>query len=136
MKSLSAFCLLVLAALLALPQIASAQLLPDQRVFDFRNLVALYAKRYAPYDWKKQALGFDVFDIQPWLDRVRTAKDDLEFFEIEAEYVGKFQDTHSGFSMTSSFSANLGMTVDIYDGKVLIDSINRALLPVAAYPFQ
>src|SRR5262245_5177400 len=38
--------------------------------------------------------------------------------------------------MTSSFRANLGMTVDIFDGKVLIDSINRAQLPLATYPFQ
>ena len=113
----------------------SAQLLPEQRVFDFQNLSALYAKRYSPYDWKRQVFGFDLFDIKPWLDRVRAAKDDLEFFEIEAEYVASLQDTHSSFSMTSSFSANLGMTVDIYDGKVLIDSINRGLLPQASFPF-
>src|SRR5262249_55336669 len=129
MKSISI--ILVLAALVTLPQPASAQLTADQRVLDFQNLVALYAKRYAPYDWKKQALGFDLLNISPWIARVRAATDDLEFFEIEAEYVGMFQDTHSGFSMTSSFNATLGMTVDIYDGKVLIDSINRAQLPTA-----
>lgn len=125
-----------LVTLVALPSPLPAQLLPDQRVFDFQNLVALYAKRYAPYDWKRQALGFDLFDIKPWLDRVRTARDDLEFFEIEAEYVANLQDTHAGFQMTSSFRANLGITVDIYDGKVLIDSINRAALPPADFPFQ
>ena len=134
MKSLSMSLLLV--ALLALPEQTSAQLLPDQRIFDFQNLAALYAKRYAPYEWKRRALGFDLFDIQPWLDRVRAAKSDLEFFEIEAEYVGNLNDTHAGFSMTSSFRANLGITVDIYGGKVLIDSINRTILPLAHYPFQ
>jgi C-terminal processing protease CtpA/Prc len=113
----------------------SAQLLPEQRALDFQNLAALYAKRYAPYDWKKLAFGFDLFQIKPWLDRVQAAKDDLEFFEIEAEYVASLQDTHSSFSMTSSFTANLGITVDIYDGKVLIDSINRGLLPQASFPF-
>jgi len=136
MRTFQTFLLLVLALLFALPQTASAQLLADQRVLDFQNLAALFAKRYAPYDWKKQAFGFDLLDLQPWIDRVRNAKDDLEFFEIEGEYVGKFQDTHSGFQMTSTFSATLNMTVDIYDGKVLIDTINRALLPVTTYPFQ
>lgn len=116
--------------------VLSAQLSPDQRSQDFQNLVALYAKRYAPYDWKRQALKFDAFDIRPWLDRINAAQSDLEFFEIEAEYVANLQDTHSGFQMTSSFRANLGMTVDIYDGKVLIDSINRVLLPASNYPFQ
>jgi hypothetical protein len=115
---------------------ASAQLTVDQRVHDFQNLAALYAKRYAPADWKRVALGFDLFDLKPWLDRVRAAKDDLEFFEIEAEYVGRLQDTHSGFAMPSSFRANLGFTVDIYDGKVLIDSINRTTLPAATFTVQ
>jgi hypothetical protein len=116
--------------------IVHAQLLPQQRVLDFENLVALFAKRYAPYDWKKQALGVDLFNIQPWLARVQAAPDDLTFYEIEAEYVAQLQDTHTGFSMTSIFSANLGITVDIYDGRVLIDSINRTVLPALKFPFQ
>src|SRR5689334_17735537 len=121
--------------LLAVAGSMPAQLSTEQRVFDFQNLSALYAKRYAPADWKGKAFGFDLFDIKPWLDRVRAAKSDLEFFEIEGEYAASLQDTHTYFFMTSSFNANLGITVDIYDGKVLIDSINRARLPVSTYPF-
>jgi C-terminal processing protease CtpA/Prc len=127
---------LLLALLLGVSHTASAQLTVDQRVHDFQNLAALYAKRYAPADWKRRSFGFDLFDIKPWLERVRAAKDDLEFFEIQAEYVANLNDTHTGFQMTSSFRANIGMTVDIYDGKVLIDSINRGTLPVATFPFQ
>src|SRR5207302_1128716 len=64
------------------------------------------------------------------------------------EYVAKLQDTHTGFQMNSSFAARLGgtplpggitllgLTVDIYDGKVLIDSISRTGLPSSIYPFQ
>jgi hypothetical protein len=126
---------LFVVLMLVLAQPGSAQLLPQQRLHDFENLVALFSKRYAPYDWKKQAVAFDLFDIEPWLARVKAAKDDLEFFEIQAEYVARLQDTHAGFSMTSSFRADLGMTVDIYDGRVLIDSINRVLLPASRYPF-
>jgi Peptidase family S41/PDZ domain len=95
----------------------------------------MFAKRYAPADWKKQAFGFDVFDVKPWLARVAAAKDDLEFFEIEAEYVAALNDVHTGFQMNSTFAASLGFTVDIYDGKVLVDSINRSLLPTRDYPF-
>src|SRR5215468_8888896 len=86
----------------------SAQLSTDQRVFDFQSLAALFEKRYAPADWKFQAFGFDLFDLKPWLDRVRAAKDDLEFFEIEAEYVAKLQDTHTGFQIPSNYAARLG----------------------------
>lgn len=101
-----------------------------------RTWPLFYAKRYAPAEWKKATFGVDIFDIRPYLDRIRASKDDLEFFEIEAEYVASLQDSHSGFFMTSSFQASLGITVDIYEGKVLIDSINRAVLPQARYPFS
>jgi hypothetical protein len=37
-----------------------AQLTVEQRTHDFVNLAALYAKRYAPYEWKKQLYGFDL----------------------------------------------------------------------------
>jgi hypothetical protein len=118
------------------PAALYGQLTPEQRVQDFQNLAALYAKRYAPYEWKKQAVGFDVMDIAGWLGRIRGAKDDLEFYEIQAEYVASLQDTHSSFQTPGGFSARLGFTTDIYDGKVLIDGITRSSLPESKYPFQ
>jgi C-terminal processing protease CtpA/Prc len=132
---------------MVLSEPVSAQLTADQRLLDFQNLAALFAKRYAPADWKRQALNFDVSNLKPWLDRVAAAKDDLEFFEIEAEYVADLQDTHTGFQNSSSFVARLGagpvpggiligMLVDVYDGKVLIDLVSRTLLPAATFPFQ
>jgi hypothetical protein len=124
-----------LAVLITTPIVSSAQLLPEQRLADFQSIVSLYDKRYAPFAWKNQAFGVDVFNVQPWVDRIKAAKNDLEFLEIEAQYVAQLQDTHSAFSMGSNFTATLGMTVDIYDGKVLIDGINRVTLPAATYPF-
>jgi len=124
----------IIATLVASP--AWAQLTVEQKLHDFENMAALYAKRYAPYEWKRQLFGFDLLDIGPWLDRVARSADDLEFFEIALEYVASLDDTHSSFSMPSNFSANLGFSVDIYDDRVLIDSINRTRLPVQQYPFQ
>jgi C-terminal processing protease CtpA/Prc len=114
----------------------SAQLSRDEKFHDFENLAALYAKRYAPYEWKRAAVGFDLYDIGPWLNRVSRSKDDLEFMEICAEYVARLDDTHSWFRVPSTFAANAGFTVDIYDGRVLIESINRFLLPANRFPFQ
>jgi hypothetical protein len=42
---------------LALPSFG--QLTVDQKVFDFQALAGLYAKHYAPYDWKLAQFGFD-----------------------------------------------------------------------------
>jgi len=125
---------LFLLAILALP--LAAQLTPDQRVFELQALAATYARNYAPYEWKKQLYNFDLFDLRPWVARARAAKDDIEFFEIASEYVASLRDTHTSYFLPSTFVASTGLHADLYDGKVIIDSINRTLLPVARFPFQ
>jgi hypothetical protein len=113
----------------------SAQLSTAQRELDFRTLAAIYARKYAPLDWKREAVGFDGRDLAAWLERVRNAGSDLEFLEICAEYVASFDDFHSYFRAPSTFIARLDFTVDVFDGKVLIETIARSALPVSQYPF-
>jgi len=115
---------------------ARAQATTEQRILDFQHLAGIYAQYYAPYEHKKQLFNYDLFQLQPWIDRVRRAKDDLEFYEIQAEYVAALNDTHSTFQMLSSFRAGAPLDADIYDGKVLIDFINRTALPASEYPFE
>ncbi len=113
-----------------------AQLSTDQKVADFRHLAALYAKQYAPYEWKRDTQGFDLLNITPWLERIRSARDDLDFYEICVDYVASLDDAHDAYSLPSTYLATLNFAVDIYDGKALIDSITRSRLPVADYPFE
>lgn len=114
----------------------AAQLTPAQKDADFRYLAGIYAKRYSSVEWKQKLSGFDALVLGPWLNRVARSKDDLEFYEICAQYVAALEDTHVSFSVPSDFFASLGFTVDLYDGKPLIDSINRARLPAARFPFD
>jgi hypothetical protein len=126
-----------LAALLislSLTYPAAAQMTVDQRVFDFQVLASLYAKRYAPLEWKRKALGTDISDIAPWLTRVRAANDDIEFLELCKEYVASFDDGHTSFRAPGSLRADSGLFTDIYDGKVYIDGVNRTTLPLSRYP--
>lgn len=123
-------------AAVALAASALAQMTPNQRMFEFQALASVYAKNYAPYEWKRDLYKFDMLDIKPWMERVRNAKDDLEFFEICTEYVASLRDTHTSYRIPSVFTASTGMHADIYDGKVIIDNIVRTTLPVAQYPFQ
>ncbi|MBI1786348.1 MAG: PDZ domain-containing protein [Acidobacteria bacterium] len=125
-----------LSILIAFSGLASAQLTVEQKREDFRYLSGLYSKQYAPAAWKKTAFGFDLLDIRAWLERVEKTKDDLEFYEICVEFVAGLRDTHDAYSLTSDFLANLNFSVDLYDDKVLIDSINRVRLPERDYPFQ
>jgi hypothetical protein len=67
MRPLAGLLLVALAA-----STCSAQLPVDQKVADFEALAGLYAKRYGPYEWKRDALGVDLFNVSPWLAKVST----------------------------------------------------------------
>lgn len=115
---------------------ASAQeaLTREQRISDLTQLASQYAKNYGPYEWKRDVQGFDLMRLTPWLQRIHHS-DDLDFQEALIEYVASLNDAHDTIAFPTTFSASLPMTVDIYDGKVLIDSINRTRLPLAQFPF-
>jgi len=111
-----------------------AQLSPSQKQQDFLNLAGLFNKQYGPYEWKKQLFGFDALDVRPWLARVIASKDDPEFLDICQEYTASFRDGHVFFSIPANFSAQVPISVDIYDGRVLVEAISRVTFPLATAP--
>jgi hypothetical protein len=113
-----------------------AQLSPYQKNLDFQELVALFDKDYSFLEWKQQAFGFDGLNVSPWLAQLSAGTDDLSYFDAATLYASTFQDSHTVFITPSTFDAQLGFTVDIYSGKVLIDSIDRTELKASRYPFQ
>jgi C-terminal processing protease CtpA/Prc len=114
-------------ALVCLAGAGYAQLLPDQKLLDFQQLAALYAKQYAPYEWKRDALHVDLLQLAPWLAKVRETKSDIEFYEVCAQYVASLNDAHSEFFLPSDFQADLLFEVDLYDGKALVDFIDPSI---------
>lgn len=112
-----------------------AQLTPEQKLIDLQTIASLYAKQYAAYEWKRDNLGFDLFDLRPWLERARLTRTDLEYLDLVAEYIAKLQDIHSYYIANSDFVADLGLYTDIFDGKVLIERIDRTLLPASRFDF-
>lgn len=125
----------VVALLLCVAASAHAQIPADQRVADMRQLVSLYAKNYGPYEWKRTLQGTDLFDLAPWIARANEATTDLRFMDALIDFTSSLDDAHVNMFFPSIFVAQLPFTVDIYDGKVMIDSISRAALPVRDYPF-
>jgi C-terminal processing protease CtpA/Prc len=124
---------MLLAVCVAAPG-AQQALATKQRDADLAQLASTFAKQYAPYEWKRDVIGFDLYRLTPWLQRVHLA-DDLDFQDALVEYLASLNDAHVSISFPSNFSASFGFTVDIYDGKVLIDSVDRLRLPAAKYPF-
>src|SRR5215831_5767748 len=113
-----------------------AQLTPDQKTTDFLALVASFDRNYGPYEWKIQAFGYDMLKLQPWLAQVNAAHTDLEFYDVCARYIASLHDYHATFVLPTDYEAWLPFTVDTYDGKVLIDGIDRRFLDPQTYPFQ
>jgi hypothetical protein len=122
--------------LLLLAANAFGQLTEDQKISDFQNVVGVYAKQYGPYEWKRDAIGFDLLNTAPWIAKIRATKNDLDFYEVMVSYVASLNDAHDFYAVPSNFAARLNFGVDIYDGKLLVDTINRSRLPVADFPFQ
>jgi hypothetical protein len=122
--------------LFALPGLLMADLTMDQKISDFTQLAGLYAKNYAPYQWKLATSGFDLYQIQPWLDQIRKTKTDLDYYDVCIKYVASLQDSHDEFTLQSDFEAYLYFDVDIYDGVVLVDGITRSVVPAKQFPFQ
>ena len=121
----------ILTAIL-FPALCFGQLSSDQRVQDFQDLAATFSKHYAFYEWKRDAVKFDGLDLTPWLARVRASKDDVEFWSICAQYVASYRDSHSAFQIPSDYAAKLGFSVDLYDDKVLVDSIDATAFKTKA----
>ena len=112
------------------------QLTPAQKLADFQNLASLYVKQYAPFQWKMQLFDYNLYKISPWIAQVQQTTDDIGFYEVMSEYVAALNDAHSVYFNPSDFFADLRFSADIYDGKVLIDYIDRDALPASKYSFQ
>src|SRR5437899_10661018 len=101
-----------------------AQLTMDQKVADFQYMASLYAKRYGPYEWKRDIVKFDLLNIGPWLTKINATRDDLQFFDVMSAYVSSLNDDHDVFTLPANFLANLNFSVDIYAGSLLLDLIS------------
>ena len=76
--------IIVLTALLVPPAFSQEALTNNQRKTDLIQLASMYAKNYAPYEWKRDVIGFDLYRLTPWLQRVHHS-DDLDFQEALVE---------------------------------------------------
>ena len=61
-----------------------------QRTADLNQLASFYAKNYAPYEWKRDVLGFDLLRLYQWLQDIHKA-DDLDFQEVLIDYVASLK---------------------------------------------
>ncbi|MBN2384731.1 PDZ domain-containing protein [bacterium] len=103
----------------------------EQRLADFEHLVHMVNKYYGPIAWKEEGIGFDILgSASDFQNRIFDTQNDLEFLEIVFDYIANFQDGHTSFSLPSDYRASLDFNVDLYEGKLLVDTIYDQSLPL------
>jgi len=127
--------LVVVLFLYWVPNCFAQGLTHEQKTTDFLSLAGRYDKNYGPNKWKLEAFDYDLRELEPWLAQVNASTDDLSFYDICVRYVASLHDFHDEFILPSFYEPFLPFTVDIYDGKVLIDSINQIALPPGTFQF-
>lgn len=120
--------------LFLLAMACQAQLTIDQKIAEFEQMAGMFAKGYGPHDWKKQAFGIDLYDNAKWYQQIRATRTDIEFFDVMARWVAQLNDAHDTYSNPSNFVAQLNFWVDLYDGKLLVDFVDRGRLPASQFP--
>jgi len=105
-----------------------------QRIADLDQIAGFFSKNYAPYERKRELFGFDLLRLNDWFRAIHKA-DDLAYEDVLVDYISSLKDAHSVVTFPSSFVAEIPIRLDIYDGRVLIDAIDRTALPLAQYPF-
>lgn len=113
---------------------AQTALTEPQRIDDLNQIAGFYSKNYAPYERKIELFGFDLLRLNHWFQAIHKV-DDLDFQDVLVDYVASLRDAHSVATFPSNFVAEIPVRFDIYDGRVLIDAIDRTALPLAQFPF-
>ncbi len=123
--------------LMSFAQSAFAALSVEQRLSDYSQLVNVLQRNYAPLRWKETSINLDFpRTVSVFREKVVSAKSDAEFYRVLAQFLSTLKDTHVGASIPSSYRAQLGFMVDLVQGKVLIESVDRLKLPEVLFPFQ
>lgn len=135
MRNLVVF--LGLGLLLAAPP-SFASLSSQQKLEDFSELVTIVKRNYAALLLKKDTIGLDFpKTVKEFEGRIANSKNDAEFYRLLTAFLAAFKDGgHVHGQVPSTFSGKLGFTCAYIEGKVLIDTIDRALLPESRFPFQ
>jgi C-terminal processing protease CtpA/Prc len=113
------------------------QLTVDERLSDFNQLVSVMRSGYGPLQYKEKEIGIAINQVAATFEvKIKNAATDREFYYLLNQYIAAFHDSHFGGSLPGTKVAQLPITTDLIEGKVLIDSVNREKVSVADFPFE
>ncbi len=111
-------------------------LTPAEKKEDIEQLASMIRSNYGPYDLKRAKLGIDLDKLVAQYTKDSETLTNMRFYHLLNQFVAEFKDSHFKSLVQSNFLATLGFTADRINGVVLIDQINRAMLPEEKFPFE
>lgn len=121
---------IILAFLLNTSHSIARELTVDEKISDLEQMVARIKSGYGPLHFKKRALGIDVDALHAkYSARIANTKTNGEFYYELSMFIAEFRDGHFSARVPTSHIASLPFTVDLVQGKVLIDEIASQLAP-------
>ncbi|HMN68786.1 MAG TPA: S41 family peptidase [Bdellovibrionales bacterium] len=118
-------------------QAFAAQFTTEQKLADFHVLNAMIEASYAPYLYKTEALKIDTGALKAdYEQRIATTTSNEEFYYKLVQYVAEFRDGHFGVRIPTNYVSYLPIRTELVEGKILIESVDRKLLPSEKFPFE
>lgn len=131
MRLISAFVVLLLSTSLFARPLQTAQ-----KLSDLNQLVGTIKSGYGPLKYKETHLGLNIDMLaREYAEKIAATKTNGEFYYLLVRFVAEFQDSHFGASLPTTHKSKLNFTTDYVDGKVLIETIDRAKLSEEKFPF-
>lgn len=116
---------------------ASRDLTTDQKLSDLTQLVSQIKSGYGPKNYKKEKLNIDIDVLQKkYSSLIAKTAMNSEFYYLMLKFAAEFKDSHFRVTLPTNFETFLGFTTDLVEDRVVIDEIDRKILPLSKFPFK
>lgn len=127
----------ILIAILFSVQAFAFQLSTEQKLADLNQLIEIVKAQYGPLHYKADKLGIKVDDLAAKYEAsIKATTNNKEFYYELIKFVGEFKDGHFGAWIPTKLQGKVPFIVELVDGKVLIDEIDRNKLSESKFPFE
>ncbi len=108
----------------ALAAPSGRDLTESEKTADVEQFFQLIKSSYGPLRFKETDQGISVESLRAkYLELARETKSNSEFYYLLGRLIAEFRDSHFSVNIPSRMRASLGFSVDLVEGKVLVDKI-------------
>jgi hypothetical protein len=109
----------------------------DEMLRDFNQLTSSVRSSYGPLEFKQQEMGISIDELEAaYTKKIEQITSNSDFYYLIVQFVAEFKDSHFSARIPTDHSATLGFSTEWLEGKVIINSMNRGVLPETSFPFE